>query len=203
MDKNLLRLVKDGVTDLKSQMELQKEQIATVRNDVTFIRDQESGRETRLNEQHKRSDTLKKELQQALENSSEETAKVLERLVFFEKQISIRLQVVEEGLVKTSEEVKLLKQSHAKTVAKVDQLDQRQTNAANEVELLKHSHTKTADEVDLLKHGHTQTADEVELLKHSHTKTADEVELLKQSQFEKVAKVDELSLSTQNGKPRK
>ena len=111
-----------------------------VKNDVTYLRDQGSCREARLDQHHERLDTLEKELQLA--------GKVLERLVSFEEQISMRLQAVEEGLVKTSEEVKLLKQGHFETVAKVDQLEQHQTKQADEVEMLKQSQSETFAKVE-------------------------------------------------------
>ena len=146
VDKNLLRLVKDGVTNLKSQLKQQKEQIVKVKNDVTEIkrscpiRDQGSCTEARLDQHHERLDALEKELQLA--------GKVLERLVSFEEQISMRLQAVEEGLVKTDEEVKLLKQGHIETVAKVDQLEQRQIKEADELELLKQRQYETFAKVE-------------------------------------------------------
>ena len=146
VDKNLLCLVKDGVTNLKSQLKQQMEQIVKVKNDVTdikrscTIRDQASCREARLDQRHERLDALEKELQQA--------GNVLKRLVSFEEQISMQLQAVEEGLVKTGEEVKLPKQGHIETVAKVDQLEQRQTKQADEVELLKRSQSETFAKVE-------------------------------------------------------
>lgn len=139
-------MVKDGVTNLKSQLKQQMEQIVKVKNDVTeikrscTIRDQGSCREARLDQRHKHLDALEKELQEA--------GKVLERLVSFEEQISMRLQAVEEGLVKTGEEVKLLKQGHIETVAKVDQLEQRQIKEADELELLKQRQSETVAKVE-------------------------------------------------------
>lgn len=60
----------------------------------------------------------------------------------------MRLQAVEEGLVKTGEEVKLLKQGHIETVAKVDQLEQRQIKEADELELLKQRQSETFAKVE-------------------------------------------------------
>ena len=166
VDKDLLRLIQYEVRDLVKG--------------YTAIKSQ-------MIEHHERLGALE-EKEAAAENRSKEVEKVLERLLSFEAQISIRIQTLED---------------------EVDQLKQTQTVTTHEVELLKHSHTKTADEVELLKHSHTKTADEVELLKHSHTKTADEVELLKHSHAETAAKVDQLgqeigqelkSLITQNEK---
>lgn len=133
-------MVKDGVTNLKSQLKQQKDQIVKAKNDVTYLRDQGSCREARLDQHHERLDALEKELQLA--------GKVWDRLVSFEEQISMRLQAAEEGLVKTGEEVKLLKQGHIETVAKVDQLEQRQIKEADELELLKQRQSETSAKVE-------------------------------------------------------
>ena len=192
VDKDLLCLVQDEVKDLikdyntiDSQLNLHNKEIAQLQLKVATLKDQDERRETRLVEHHKRLEALEEKLQEELENRSKEITKVSERLVSFQAQLSIRLQVVEE-------KVEQLEQTQTKTDDRVGQLEQRQTNTVCQVELLKNSHTKTADEVELLKNSHTKTADEVELLKHSHTKTADEVELLKQSQTETAAKANQL-----------
>ena len=194
VDRDLLCLVQDEVKDLikdyntiHSQLNLHNKQIAQLEVNVATLKDQDERKETRLVEHHKRLEVLEEKLQEESENRSKEITKVLERLVSFEAQLSIRLQVVEE---------------------KVERLEQTQTNIVFQVELLKDSHTKTADEVELLKHSHTKTADEVELL-------SDEVQLLKQSQTETAAKADQLDqrcaeveriglqLKTQKDKPGK
>ena len=186
VDRDLLCLVQDEVKDLikdystiHSQLNLHNKQIAQLEVKV---------------EHHKRLEALEEKLQEESENRVKEITKVLERLVSFEVELSIRLQVVEE---------------------KVERLEQTQTNTVWQVEPLKDSHTKTADEVQLLKDSHTKTADEVELLKHSHTKTTDEVQLLQKSQTETAAKVNQLDqrwaeveriglqLKTQRDKPGK
>ena len=166
---------------------------------------------------HERLRAMEEKLREAAaENGSKEIKKVLERLLSFEGQISIRLQTLEEkfdqleqthtmtanevellkhSYTRTADEVKLLKHSHTKTADEVELLKHSHTKTADEVELLKHSHTKVADEVELLKHSHTKRADEVELLKHSHTKTADEVELLTHSHTKTVDEVELLKHS--------
>ena len=195
VDRDLLCLVQDEVKDLikdyntiNSQLNLHNRQIDQLQKNVATLIDLYERKETRLVEHHKRLETqLEEKLQEESENRSEEITKILERLVSFEAQLSIRLQVVEE---------------------KVERLEQTQTNTVCQVELLKHSHTKTADEVELL-------SDKVQLLKHSHTKTADEVERLKHRQTETAAKADQLDqrcaeveriglqLKTQKDKPGK
>ena len=166
VDKDLLLLIQYEVRDLVKECNAVKSQMI---------------------EHHERLRALEEKLQEApTENRSEEIEKVLERLVSFEAEISIRLQTLED---------------------QVDQLEQTQTVTTHEVELLKHSHTKTADEVELLKHSHTKTADEVELLMHSHNETAAKVDKLLLAQ--KCNVVEEIgqelkSLITQNekiGKP--
>ena len=229
VDRDLICLVQDEVKDLikdystiHSQLNLHNKQIAQLEVNVATLKDQDQRKETRLVEHHKRLEALEEKLQEESENRIKEITKVLERLVSFEAQLSIRLQVVEEKVerlqetqTKTDDRVGQLEQSQTNTVCQVELLKHRHTKTADEVELLKHSHTKTADEVELLKHSHTKTADEVELLKHSHTKTADEVQLLKQSQTETAAKADQLDqrcaeveriglqLKTQKDKPGK
>ena len=148
VDKGLLCLVQDEVKDLikdysaiGSQLNLHNKNIAQLQRNVATLIDQFERREARLVEHHKRLEALEEKLhvqpQEAAEYRSEEIKKVVERLVSFEAQLSIRLQVVEE---------------------KVERLEQTQTNIVFQVELLKHSHTKTADEVELLKYRQTETA---------------------------------------------
>ena len=144
VDRDLLCLVQDEVKDLikdyntiHSQLNLHNKQIAQLEVNVATLTDQDQRKETRLVEHHKRLEALEEKLQEESGNRIKEITKVLERLVSFEAQLSIRLQVVEE---------------------KVERLEQTQTNIVFQVELLKHSHTKTADEVELLKHSQTETA---------------------------------------------
>ena len=145
VDRDLLCLVQDEVKDLikdyntiDSQLNLQNKQIAQLQGNVATLIALYERKETRLVEHHKRLETqLEEKLQEESENRSEEITKILERLVSFEAQLSIRLQVVEE---------------------KVERLEQTQTNIVFQVELLKDSHTKTADEVELLKQSQTETA---------------------------------------------
>ena len=123
VDKDLLLLMQYEVRDLVKECNAVKSQMI---------------------EHHERLRALEEKLQEApTENRSEEIEKVLERLVSFEAEISIRLQTLED---------------------QVDQLEQTQTVTTHEVELLKHSHTKTADEVELLMHSHNETAAKVDKL---------------------------------------
>ena len=163
VDKGLLCLVQDEVKDLikdyntiGSQLNLHNKNIAQLQGNVATLIDQFERREARLVEHHKRLETqLEEKLhvqpQEAAEYRSEEIKKVVERLVSFEAQLSIRLQVVEE-------KVERLEQTLTTTDDRVGQLEQCQTNTICQVELLKDSHTKTADEVELLKQSQTETA---------------------------------------------
>ena len=164
VDKDLLSLVQDEVRDLikdyntiHSQLNLHNEQIAQLEANVATLKDQDERKEMRLVEHHKRLEALEEKLQEESENRSKEITKVLERLVSFEEQLSIRLQVMEE-------KVERLEQTQTKTDDRVGQLEQSQTNTVCQVELLKHSHTKTADEVELLKKSQTETAAKVDQL---------------------------------------
>ena len=159
VDRDLLCLVQDEVKDLikdyntiDSQLNLQNKQIAQLQGNVATLIALYERKETRLVEHHKRLETqLEEKLQEESENRSEKITKILERLVSFEAQLSIRLQVVEE-------KVEQLEQTQTKTDDRVGQLEESQTNTVCQVELLKHSHTKTADEVELLKYRQTETA---------------------------------------------
>ena len=128
---------------IKWQLNLLNKQVSKLEEDVAILKDHGECKETRLDEHHERLGALEEKLQEAAESRSEEIEKILGRLVTFEAQISIRLQMLEE---------------------KVDLLEQTQTVTAHEMELLKHSHTKTADEVELLKQSHTETVAKVDQL---------------------------------------
>ena len=162
VDKGLLCLVQDEVKDLikdysaiGSQLNLHNKNIAQLQRNVATLIDQFERREARLVEHHKRLEALEEKLhvqpQEAAEYRSEEIKKVVERLVSFEAQLSIRLQVVEG-------KVERVEQTLTTTDDRVGQLEQSQTNTICQVELLKDSHTKTADEVELLKRSQTETA---------------------------------------------
>ena len=152
VDKDLLCLVQDEVKDLikdyntiDSQLNLHNKEIAQLQVNVATLKDQDERRETRLVEHHKRLEALEEKLlvQEAAEKRSEEIKKVVERLVSFEAQLSIRLQLVEQ-------KIEQLEQTLTKTDDRVEQLEQSQTNAVWQVELLKHIQTETASKADQL-----------------------------------------------------
>ena len=128
VDRDLLCLVQDEVKDLikdystiHSQLNLHNKQIAQ----LASLKDEDERKETRLVEHHKRLEALAEKLQEESENRFKEITKILERLVSFEAQLLIRLQVVEEKVELLSDEVQLLKKSQTETAAKANQLDQR------------------------------------------------------------------------------
>ena len=152
MDKGLLCLVQDEVKDLikdystiDSQLNLHNKEIAQLEVNVATLKDQDERKETRLVEHHKRLEALEEKLlvQEPAENRSEEIEKVVERLVSFEAQLSIRLQLVEE-------KIEQLEQTLTKTDDRVEQLVQSQTNAVCQVDLLKQSQTETAAKANQL-----------------------------------------------------
>ena len=152
VDRDLLCLVQDEVKDLikgyntiDSQLNLHNKEIAQLEVNVATLKDQDERKETRLVEHHKRLEALEEKLlvQEAAEKRREEIKKVVERLVSFEAQLSIRLQLVEEKIAQ-------LEQTLTKTDDRVQQLEQRQTNAVWQVELLKHIQTETAAKADQL-----------------------------------------------------
>ena len=152
VDKDLLCLVQDEVKDLikdyntiDSQLNLHNKEIAQLELNVATLKDQDELKETRLVEHHKRLEALEEKLpvQEPAENRSEEIEKVVERLVSFEAQLSIRLQLVEE-------KIEQLEQTLTKTDDRVEQLVQCQTNAVCQVDLLKQSQTETAAKANQL-----------------------------------------------------
>ena len=152
VDRDLLCLVQDEVKDLikdyntiDSQLNLHNKEIAQLELNVATLKDQDERKETRLVEHHKRLEALEEKLlvQEAAEKRSEEIKKVVERLVSFDAQLSIRLQLVEE-------KIEQLEQTLTKTDDRVEQLEQSQTNAVWQVELLKHIQTETAAKADQL-----------------------------------------------------
>ena len=147
VDRDLLCLVQDEVKDLikdyntiHSQLNLHHKQIAQLEVNVATLTDQDERKETRLVEHHKRLEALEEKLyyvQQAAETRSEEIGKVLEKLMSFKTQLSIRLQTVED-------KVDQLEQTQTKTDHRVGELEQSQTNTVCQVELLKDSHCDTS-----------------------------------------------------------
>ena len=129
VDKGLLCLVQDEVKDLikdysaiDSQLNLHNQQIGQLQRKVANLIDLYERKDTRLVEHHKRLEALEEKLhvqpQEAAENRSEEIKKVVERLVSFEAQLSVRLQAVEE-------KVEHLEHTQTKTDDRVGQLEQR------------------------------------------------------------------------------
>ena len=210
VDKDLLHLVQDEVRDLikdyqtmESQVNLQNKQIDKVEEDVSILKDQFSSQEAGF------LSTMEKKLQDFEKNRSEEIGQVLERLLSFEAQLSMRLGLVEVGLAKTVDNLEQLKQSRTKTDDRVEQLEQNQTKTDDRVEQLEQRQTKTIERVEQVEQNQTRTDDRVEQLEQSQiktneraehieqiqTKTDDRIEQIEQSQCKTVHRVEQLEQS--------
>ena len=127
VDRDLLLLVQGEVRGLIKDYNTFEKYLAA-------LRDQDKSKGTALDEHHKRLEALEEKLQEASEDRGKETKKVLERLLSFERQLSKRLQEVEEKVdqleqaqTKTDDRVSQLEQRYTEVTAKVDQLDQMKT----------------------------------------------------------------------------
>ena len=125
VDRDLLLLVQGEVRGLIKDYNTFEKYLAT-------LRDQDKRKGTALDEHHKRLEALEEKLQEASEDRGKEIKKVLERLLSFERQLSKRLQEVEEKVdqleqaqTKTDDRVSQLEQKYTEVTAKVDQLDQK------------------------------------------------------------------------------
>ena len=196
VDKDLLHLVQDEVRDLikdhqtiESQVNLQNKQIDKVEDDVSILKDQFSSQEAGF------LSTMEKKLQEFEKNRSEEIAQVLERLLTFEAQLSMRLELVEVGLAKTVDNLEQLEQRQTKTDDRVEQLEQRQTKTVERVEQLEQSQTKTDDRVEQLEQSQIKTNERAEHIEQIQTKTDDRIEQIEQRQCKTVDRVEQLEQS--------
>ena len=127
VDRDLLLLVQGEVRGLIKDYNTFEKYLAT-------LRDQDKRKGTALDEHHKRLETLEEKLRKASEDRGKEIKKVVERLLSFERQLSKRLQEIEEKVdqleqaqTKTDDRVSQLEQRYTEVTAKVDQLDQMKT----------------------------------------------------------------------------
>ena len=127
VDRDLLLLVQGEVRGLIKDYSTFAKYLAT-------LRDQDKRKGTALDEHHKRLEVLEEKLREASEDRGKEIKKVVERLLSFERQLSKRLQEVEEKVdqleqaqTKTDDRVSQLEQRYTEVTAKVDQLDQMKT----------------------------------------------------------------------------
>ena len=200
VDKDLLHLVQDEVRDLikdhqtiESQVNLQNKQIDKVEDDVSILKDQFSSQEAGF------LSTMEKKLQEFEKNRSEEIAQVLERLLTFEAQLSMRLELVEVGLAKTVDNLEQLKQSQTKTDDRVEQLEQSQTKTDDRVEQLEQSQIKTNERAEHIEQIQTKTDDRIEQIEQSRCKTVHRIEQLEQSQTktdDRVEQVEQIQTKT-------
>ena len=127
VDRDLLLLVQGEVRGLIKDYNTFEKYLAT-------LRDQDKRKGTSLDEHHKRLEALEEKLQEGSEDRCKEIKKVVARLLSFERQLSKRLQEVEEKVdqleqaqTKTDDRVSQLEQRYTEVTAKVDQLDQMKT----------------------------------------------------------------------------
>ena len=127
MDRDLLLLVQGEVRGLIKDYSTFEKYLAT-------LGDQDKRKGTALDEHHKRLEALEEKLREASGDRGKEIKKVVERLLSFERQLSKRLQEVEEKVdqleqaqTKTDDRVSQLEQRYTEVTAKVDQLDQMKT----------------------------------------------------------------------------
>lgn len=200
VDKDLLHLVQDEVRDLikdyqtmESQVNLQNKQIDKVEEDVSILKHQFSSQEASF------LSTMEKKLQEYEKNRSEEIGQVLERLLSFEAQLSMRLELVEVGLAKTVDNLEQLKQSQTKTDDRVEQLEQSQTKTDDRVEQLEQSQIKTNERAEHIEQIQTTTDDRIEQIEQSRCKTIHRIEQLEQSQTktdDRVEQVEQIQTMT-------
>ena len=196
VDKDLLHLVQDEVRDLikdyqtmESQVNLQNKQIDKVEEDVSILKDQFPSQEVGF------LSTMEKKLQDFEKNRSEEIGQVLERLLSFEAQLSMRLGLVEVGLAKTVDNLEQLKQSRTKTDDRVEQLEQNQTKTDDRVEQLEQRQTKTIERVEQVEQNQTRTDDRVEQLEQSQIKTNERAEHIEQIQTKTDDRIEQIEQS--------
>ena len=159
MDGDLLTLVEENVNDLiddsnniKSVLDQEIKQFASVRKQVAVLEDSQLCQGTRLDE-HDDALMQQKEKLQEVEGT-------LKRLLHCQKavheRLSMQVQALQEGLAKTDDKVELLQQGLTamtdKVEHKVEQLEQGLTTLAGNVE----------HEVDQLQQGLTAMTDKVE-----------------------------------------
>ena len=200
VDKDLLHLVQDEVRDLikdyqtmESQVNLQNKQIDKVEEDISILKDQFSSQEVGF------LSTMEKKLQEFEKNRSEEIGQVLKRLLTFEAQLSMRLELVEVGLAKTVGNLEQLKQSQTKTDDRVEQLEQSQTKTDDRVEQLEQSQIKANERAEHIEQIQTKTGDRIEQIEQSRCKTVHRVEQLEQSQTktdDRVEQVEQIQTKT-------
>ena len=193
VDKDLLHLVQDEVRDLikdyqtmESQVNLQNKQIDKVEEDVSILKHQFSSQEASF------LSTMEKKLQEFEKNRSEEIGQVLERLLSFEAQLSMRLELVEVGLAKTVDNLEQLKQSQTKTDDRVEQLEQSQIKTNEKAEHIEQIQTTTDDRIEQIEQSRCKTIHRIEQLEQSQTKTDDRVEQVEQIQTKTTDRVEQL-----------
>lgn len=134
--------VRELIDDYKS-MELKLSDTAVLQakvlEDVATLKDQDACHKKRLYQHTEQLDALEEKLIEVSEIGSEEIKNVLGTLLSIEEKLSMRLQVVEEGLADTYERVEQLEQ-------KQDLLNQRCDKADDKVGQIEDELTKLKEE---------------------------------------------------------
>ena len=110
--------------------------------DVATLKDQDACHEKRLCENTKQLDALEEKLIEVSEIGSEEIKNVLETLLSIEEKLSMRLQVVEEGLADTNVRVEQLEQNQDRLNERCDQSDDKVGQIEDELTKLKEETSK-------------------------------------------------------------
>lgn len=122
--KDVLYLVQDEVRDLIKTMD-------------STLKDQEAWHKKSLDEYHEQLDKVEEKLQTYSENGSEEIKNVLERLLSFEANFSMRLQAIEEELADTYGRVEQLEQYQELLNRRCDKADNKVEEIEDELTKLK------------------------------------------------------------------
>ena len=181
MDGDLLTLVQQNVNDLiddsnniKSVLDQQIKQFASVQKQVAVLEDSQRCHGTRLDEH----DEALKQQQEKLQELEETLERLLLCQKAFHERLSMQVQALQEGLAQTDDKVEQLEQGITamtdKVEHKVEQLEQGVTTITDKVE----------HKVEQLEQGLTATTGKVEhevkLLKQGLTAMTDKVEHLDQ-----------------------
>ena len=110
--------------------------------DVATLKDQDACHEKRLYDNTKQLDALEEKLTEVSEIGSEEVKNVLETLLSIEEKLSMRLQVVEEGLADTNDRVEQLEQNQDLLNERCDQCDDKVGQIEDELIKLKEETNK-------------------------------------------------------------
>lgn len=137
--------VRELIDDYKS-MELKLSDTAVLQakvlEDVATLKDQDACHEKRLYQHTEQLDALEEKLIEVSEIGSEEIKNVLGTLLSIEEKLSMRLQVVEEGLAHTYDRVEQLEQNQDLLHHRCDKADDKVGQIEEELTKLKEETSK-------------------------------------------------------------